>query len=153
MKTKFTLFAVAVIACAMSTARAQSGGPFELNWCTIDNGGGVSRGGQFELSGTIGQHDAGALTGGQFKLEGGFWNGLTVAQTAEAPVLKIKFIGGQAILSWPLDAAGYILEETSAVAQPNTWNPAPQSIVNTATEHTVTVPALGVIKCYRLKRP
>ena len=49
---------------------------FEINWYTIDCGGGTSSGGAFELSGTIGQHDAGeAMTGGQFTVVGGFWAG------------------------------------------------------------------------------
>jgi hypothetical protein len=46
----------------------------EINWQTIDGGGGVLAGGVFELGGTIGQPDAGvAMTGGAFTLQGGFW--------------------------------------------------------------------------------
>lgn len=129
----------------------QSGGQFDLSWSTIDGGGGTSSGGQFQLSGTIGQPDAGALTGGNFKLEGGFWSSVTVQQTPGAPILKIKLIGGgMAVLSWPVSVTGFTLEETTAVAS-GAWSAVPDPVVDTATEHTVTVPAAGVIKCYRLK--
>jgi hypothetical protein len=48
---------------------------FEIDWFTIDGGGGYSSdGGEFELEGTIGQPDASpALAGGEFELIGGFW--------------------------------------------------------------------------------
>jgi hypothetical protein len=65
--TLTTLFAAA--------AHAQSGGPYDLSWWTID-GGGVTfaTGGTFNLGGTVGQPDASnALTGGVFSLTGGFW--------------------------------------------------------------------------------
>lgn len=54
-----------------------TGGPYVLEWTTIDGGGGVSSGGAYTLSGTIGQHDAGTvMTGGIFNLTGGFWPGM-----------------------------------------------------------------------------
>jgi hypothetical protein len=63
-----------ILAALPTSARAQSGGPFDLSWSTVDGGGGTAAAGQFELSGTTGQPDAGAapLTGGQFSLTGGF---------------------------------------------------------------------------------
>ncbi len=56
-------------------ASAQSGGPYDLSWWTID-GGGVTfaTGGVYNLGGTIGQPDASnALAGGPYSLTGGFW--------------------------------------------------------------------------------
>jgi hypothetical protein len=49
---------------------------YEIDWWTIDSGGGMfSTGGDFELGGTIGQLDASTtpMTGGDFELTGGFW--------------------------------------------------------------------------------
>jgi hypothetical protein len=143
-----------ILAAFPTFARAQSGGQFDLSWSTIAGGGGASSGGQFALNGTIGQPDAGVLTGGNFKLEGGFWSGITLLQTPGAPLLKIKLIGGgMAILSWPVSASGFALEETTNASQGYSWSATPQSVVDTATEHTVTVPANSLVKCYRLKRP
>jgi hypothetical protein len=60
---------------AFSFCQAQSGGPYVLEWSTIDGGGGVSSGGPYELIGTIGQPDAGEMAGGDYELLGGFWSG------------------------------------------------------------------------------
>jgi hypothetical protein len=135
----------------VASSHAQSGGPFELSWSTIDSGGGRSTGGQFALSGTIGQPDAGALSGGQFKLEGGFWSGVTIQQIPGAPMLKIKLLGnGQALISWPVNVPGFTLEYSTDLVS-GLWATEPAVLTDTATEHTVTVPAVGV-KCYRLKK-
>jgi hypothetical protein len=149
-KTFYAGMAVIAVLLGERCARAQSGGSFELSWWTVDGGGGASTGGQFTLSGTAGQPDAGTLAGGRFKLEGGFWSALQVLQTPGAPILKIKLLGSNAVISWPLSVTGFTLEETAALAS-GVWNPTPQSTVDTATEHTVTIPAFGAIKCYRLK--
>jgi hypothetical protein len=58
----------------LSVTLGQSGGPYVLEWSTIDGGGGVSRGGQYIVSGTIGQPDAGVSSGGGYELLGGFWS-------------------------------------------------------------------------------
>jgi hypothetical protein len=132
---------------------AQSGGPFSLAWSTIDGGGGLSSGGQFTLQGTIGQPDASPSAGGNFKLEGGFWSGVSLWQTPGAPTLKIKLIpGGLAVLSWPVSASGFTLEYRSSLSS-GQWSAAANPVADTATEHTVTVPAAGVMKCYRLAHP
>ncbi len=65
-----TIVTAASAALLAGPALAQ---PFEINWYTIDCGGGTSAGGAFELSGTIGQHDTGVSVGGVFELAGGFW--------------------------------------------------------------------------------
>lgn len=59
----------------VSPLTAQSGGPYDLSWNTIDGGGGVSSGGQYELVGTIGQPDAGEMFGGDYELYGGLLPG------------------------------------------------------------------------------
>ena len=56
-------------------AFGQSGGQYELNWHTIDGGGGQSSGGPYVLTGTIGQPDADWSSGGDYEVLGGFWPG------------------------------------------------------------------------------
>lgn len=63
---------------ALACGTAALAGGFELDWHTIDGGGGTSSGAGFTLSGTIGQPDAGVMTGGNFTLVGGFWAGVGV---------------------------------------------------------------------------
>lgn len=52
-----------------------AGGQYEINWSTIDGGGGRSSGGPYELLSTIGQPDAAAVSGGDYELLGGFLPG------------------------------------------------------------------------------
>ena len=49
---------------------------YEINWSTIDSGGGgVSSGGAYIVRGTIGQPEAAYSASGQYELLGGFWPG------------------------------------------------------------------------------
>ncbi len=48
---------------------------YQLDWWTVDSGGGSSHSGIYSMSGTIGHPDAGSLSGGEFTLAGGFWSG------------------------------------------------------------------------------
>lgn len=73
-----------------SSARAQSGGGYDLTWSTIDSGAGTLSGGDYNLVGSIGQPDAGqVLTGGDYSLSGGFLPG-----KAEEP--------GSSVSAWSL---------------------------------------------------
>ena len=56
-------------------APAQAAGPYQIDWYTIDGGGGTSTGGPYTLTGTIGQPDAHWCRGGPYELLGGFWPG------------------------------------------------------------------------------
>jgi hypothetical protein len=73
------LFIVLISLLLAGTALAANG--YQINWWTVDNGGGRSQSadGQYALSGTIGQPDAGSSTGGEYTLNGGFWHGLGAA--------------------------------------------------------------------------
>jgi hypothetical protein len=73
-------YAAVMSSIIAASATAQTGGPFDLSWNTIDGGGASSSGASFMLSGTIAQPDAsGALSGGSFSLMGGFWPGVSMA--------------------------------------------------------------------------
>ena len=71
-----TIAILGLVCLAMiGLASGQTGGPYVLEWSTIDGGGGTSSGGSYVLSGTIGQPDAAYSAGGQYELLGGFWPG------------------------------------------------------------------------------
>lgn len=75
--TAAALALLAPLALADPGVRSE-GGPYVLDWYTIDGGGGTSSGGPYTLSGTIGQPDAAApFSGGPYTLEPGFWPGAT----------------------------------------------------------------------------
>jgi hypothetical protein len=86
LRVLITLTAVLLLT---SSALASSGGPYVLDWFTVDGGGGTSTGGMYSLSGTAGQADAGAMSGGTFTLWGGFWGALkTVVTSMYLPVVR-----------------------------------------------------------------
>jgi hypothetical protein len=151
MKAKLVLPALLLMSLGTVGTHAQSGGQYDLRWSTVDSGGATSSGGKFTVSGTVGQPDAGKLAGGNFTIEGGFWSGVSVIQVPGAPVLKIKLVGTNAVISWPKGVTGFSLEERPSIGG-GTWNATPQSILDTASEHTVSVPASGVMKIFRLKK-
>ena len=77
VSTMFLMVLAVLTVCLLllSPALAQSGGPYVLDWSTIDGGGGQSSGGPYTLAGTIGQPDAAYSAGGNYELLGGFWPG------------------------------------------------------------------------------
>jgi len=75
-----------VLALILTTAMAAvgvvyaQGGGYDLNWWTVDGGGGVLSSGGYTLHGTIGQPDVGpALQNGGYSLLGGFWPAASAA--------------------------------------------------------------------------
>jgi hypothetical protein len=72
---KGTIALAGICFLMISSAAAQSAGPYDLNWNTIDGGGGKSSGGSYVLTGTIGQPDAEYSAGGPYEVFGGFWPG------------------------------------------------------------------------------
>ena len=57
---------------------------YELDWWSVDGGGGTLSDGTYSLSGTVGQPDVGpALEGGTYRLVGGFWYGKGAEQWYE----------------------------------------------------------------------
>jgi hypothetical protein len=82
------LVCAALAACAPPSARAQSGGAYDLSWNTLTGGGQTSAtGGVYTLGGTTGQPDAGTLAGGAYSLAGGFWSGSPLSTAGVGPNL------------------------------------------------------------------
>lgn len=56
--------------------------PYQIDWFTIDSGGGYSStsGSEYSLLGTIGQTDTGISSGGSYSITGGFWADQTSTQ-------------------------------------------------------------------------
>jgi hypothetical protein len=73
--------------CALAAVQA-----VQLNWWTMDSGGGTSDSGRYSLVGTLGQADAGPpgseMSGGSYDLEGGFWPGVTSQYPLYLPMVR-----------------------------------------------------------------
>jgi len=92
--TAGTLVVLALLALVLPVL-AQSGGPYDLSWNTVDGGGYTFSTGQaYTLGGTAGQADAGLLAGGSYALGGGFWRGGVLApgrHRVYLPLVMLKF--------------------------------------------------------------
>jgi hypothetical protein len=55
-------------------------------------------------------------------------------------------------LSWPIAVTGFALEFTTQLGS-GVWQPEATAVVDTATEHTVIVPAQAAFRCFRLRSP
>lgn len=66
---------VALLVVGAATLSSEGGGSgLEIDWWTIEGGGGVANGAGYTLHGSVGQPDAGLATSGAgHQLQGGFW--------------------------------------------------------------------------------
>src|SRR5712692_5955178 len=144
---------------ALSAAWLLFAGPlnaqdFGIDWFATAGGGGDSSGGDFELTATIGQPDVGVLLGGDFSITGGFWSILTTIQTAGALSLSVSQAQGSVIISWPdSGSAGFLLEETAALANPSTWTPVNATVQTSNGTDSVQLPLGAGNRFYRLHKP
>ena len=68
---------------------------YNLDWFTVDGGGGTfSTGGTYSLGGTAGQPDAGQLSGWNYGLTGGFW-GVAASTPTPQPALLVGHVTWQ----------------------------------------------------------
>jgi hypothetical protein len=134
-----------------SDTRAQS---YSIDWFTLDGGGGTSTGSVYSVSGTIGQPDAsGTSSGGNYSLTGGFWSSLAAIQTSGSPLLTIKLAGSNTvIISWPAPAAGFVLQQTSALDTPS-WVNVTNAVAVTNGINQVSLSFTSGNQFYQLIRP
>jgi hypothetical protein len=151
MKIKLQIIFLVTLAMTFQNhGSAQSGGAFDLNWSTIDGGGGTSGGGVFSLSAAIGQPEAGtAMTGGAFSLTGGFWSAV---QMPGAPLLTVIFSGNRAVVSWPSPSTGFLLQQRVDL-NPSSWVPAPEAVTDNGTNRFIIVNPPTGNRFYRLFKP
>ena len=126
----------------------------ETWWWSFTGGGGISQHGAVALGGAIGPiaPTLSPATGGNYPLSGGFWPALSGQPQPVWPLLKIKWLADKekVLISWPVNLNGFKLEYTTNLVS-GIWYPEKEVVTDTASEHTVTVPAQGVYRCYRLR--
>jgi hypothetical protein len=111
---------------------------------------------RFALTGTIGQPEAAprlVSASPRFAVQPGFWSHYSVVQQPGTPRLAIRNgTGGQVVLAWPVADEGFILQQSPDLS-PDSWTTVSTPVVDTATEHTVTVPVTGPRMFFRLRGP
>jgi hypothetical protein len=132
---------------------------YSIDWHKVAGGGGTSTGTNggtvFSVSGTIGQPDSGkAMTGGVYSLTGGFWSIISVVQTVNSPLLSITHTGSASVVvSWPSSPTGFTLQQTSNLANTNSWTATSYVVTtNGATESITIAPPNGSL-FFRLFEP
>jgi hypothetical protein len=127
---RFLLLALAGAAVLLCLGGAPLyGATYEINWYTVDGGGGASAGGGYTLTGTVGQPDAGTMSGGNFSLQGGFWSGagelesliITRIASNRDGTMTVEWVGG-GTLQASLGVAGAWQDVTEAHS-PYTFTP------------------------------
>ena len=87
MKAGISLAAL-LLSLAVGPAQA---GEFDIDWWSLDGGGGNSTGDTYAISGFLGQSDAGLMQGGTFVLVGGIsGGGAFPSATSNAPLAVTK---------------------------------------------------------------
>ncbi len=129
---------------------------FVLKKTVIPGGGSTLTSPRFTLTGTIGQPEASprlVSTDGRFTLAPGFWGDYSVVQQPNLPLLTIRRgATGFFVLAWPIDTANATLEQSLDLT-PSSWTTVTTRVIDTATEHTVTVPINAPKKFFRLSVP
>ena len=131
---------------------------FAITSHTIAGGGNAMTSGdaRFTLTGTTGQPEAAqAITSpdGRFTQAPGFWHTATIVAAPDAPPLRfLPAPYGSVLLAWPVTTSGWILEVSTDLAA-GSWTPVNHAVVNTANDHTVTVPATALRQFFRLRCP
>src|SRR5262245_25522859 len=126
MKSKQIAF---ILALGVKFTQVLSAQTYNIDWFTIDGGGGSRTGGVYSISGTIGQPDAGWMSGGSYAIDGGFWGIIAPVQSPVAPLLTIQFTRTNTVaISWPSPSTGFVLQQnTTGVATLN-WSNAPGTV-------------------------
>ena len=148
MKTTLLFLLIVSLFSGGKTASAQT---YELDWFTIDGGGGISEGGPFSVAGVIGQPEAGSSSAGEFAVEGGFWGAETMEEPIEAPRLSIVRGAGAVLIAWPL-SPNFQLERTFDLRSPARWEAVSAPATTNNGIVSITVPFSGKAEFFRLRR-
>ena len=140
---------MALAVWAMSLTEARAG---EVDWWAMTGGGGISQHGTTAIGGAIGPiaPAASQAAGGTVVLIAGFWPVLNGHPKAASPVLQIAGGSEKVVLSWAVGLDGFVLEYTTDLNS-GVWVIEPTAVVDTLTDHTVSVTPESGFRCYRLR--
>lgn len=109
-------------------------------------GGTISSGGIYALDSIFGQPLLGSASGGDFQLLSGFWPAAQVTPGDSFPTLSIERSASQIVISWPSGPATFVLQQADFLAPAHWVN------VEGGTPNSVTLPASGIARFFRLSR-
>jgi uncharacterized delta-60 repeat protein len=131
-------------------ARLNANGSLDVSF---NPGAGVTGGDYPLVKSIVVQSNGNVLIGGSFTTV----NGAARPQVARlygdsvAPSLNIARSGALMILSWPVTALSFQLQENTDLSLPNSWSPVAQAAVTNDGQISVTVPTVVGSRFFRLK--
>ncbi len=105
---------------ATSVAEPSRGGSFALT-AAVTSGGGRASGPGFALEGSAGQPSVQTSSGGNYQLSGGLLGIIIVPGDVLLTIERLDT--GEAKLSWPASATGFVLQFASQISDPANWQP------------------------------
>ncbi len=173
-QTRTTILSLAALLAGALSGTAQSGGPYRLNWHTIDGGGGRVSGVAFAIHGTIGQPESGGAlrsdmpkftdtldplevgiqTGPVYVVRGGFWPGAIPNDVGPRLYIELDAPLTRVMLTWPFPSPGFALQQTTNfTAREGGWTAVPMAPLPVGTNWQVTFPTTNSALMYRLIKP
>jgi hypothetical protein len=144
---------LALLLCSLAgavTVRAQS----VVDWFTMDAGGLPAASANYVINDTLGQADAATLTSANYTIVGGFWALSGLGPLTGLPVLHIAHgAPGNVFLWWPSPSAGFVLQENNDISNPAGWSNVAGLVADDGVMRSLTRPAPGVARFYRLRKP
>lgn len=128
-------------------AQSLGGGQFTLSGGPVTGVGGQSDGGTFAVAAGVGETTTAPLTGGTFEVTGGLV-GVAVVPDDITPELVITDTG-EAKLTWPAEAAGYVLEFSPSIGDFADWQP----VTPAPTDNSFTTVFDQPLRFFRLRKP
>jgi hypothetical protein len=127
------------------------GAAYELQWVTVDGGGGTVAGGAYVADVTIGQAEAATAAGGGYVLQLGFWPGPWDSPFQPTPVLRPERRERDLVLAWPAGIGQVVLEKTPLLGDPSAWEAVPVTPVQVGDELQVVLPQDARTAFFRLR--
>src|ERR1051325_9909153 len=144
------LLCFAFVSGLVATASAQT----NIDWFSIDAGGGAASSANYLINGTIGQADAGILTSANYSIIGGFWAVQNLGPATALPELHIATAPAATVLLWwPSPSTGFVLQENTDLSNPAGWVDVNGVVTDNGFTKSITRPVVGVSRFYRLRHP
>ena len=144
---------IVYLALSFGLAASASAQSF-IDWLTLDAGGAAAANANYVINNTLGQADAATLTSANYTIVGGFWALQNLGPATGLPELHIApATPGNVLLSWPSPSASYVLQENMNLSNPGGWSDVIGAVSDNGTLKSITRPASGASRFYRLRKP
>jgi hypothetical protein len=75
---------------------------------------------------------------------------IALVPVSASPTLSVSLSAGNVLITWPASAAGFVLQETSAL--PDGWTSSTAAVTVQGSLNAVSIPPTAKVKFYRLQQ-